>query len=99
MISHPHADRDASRDVTIVTVTRADQAQSIRRGIGKRLPLPPKVRCCGCVGDRARSQFRARPQGRAGQDRVRQAGQGGTVMRRGMDNLRLTWTWTGTGLG
>lgn len=38
MISHPHADLDASRDVTIVTVTRADQAQSIRRGIGKRLP-------------------------------------------------------------
>lgn len=39
MISHPHADLDASRDVTIVTVTRAGtQAQSIRRGIGNRLP-------------------------------------------------------------
>lgn len=69
MISHPHADLDASRDVTIVTVTRADQTQSIRRGIGKRLP---QGELRGCMGDRARSQFRARAeagQGRAGHGR------------------------------
>lgn len=35
-------------------------------------------------------------QGRAGQGRVRRlAGQGGTVMRRGMDNLRLAPDWIG----
>lgn len=91
MISHPHADLDASRDVTIVTVTRADQAQSIRRGIGKR--LPPKVRCAGAwVTERGVSSGPGRARaghGRAGQQGRKQ----GDEARDG--HLRLAPDWIG----
>lgn len=100
MISHPHADLDASRDVTIVTVTRAGPRPSQFAGESgiDFPPSRPKVRYAGCVGDRARSQVQGQANksvsqsvlsGRAWQGRADRARQGGNCDEARDGHLRL----------